>query len=142
MDKQTLIVALIASLPGFFLGVASLWIAIKKNPHEIQLTDAETDNVRAETNGIHAQIADRWAEHVNEFMETVRKLEDLRERDAKEIAGLRIDIAQGRRENERYRSENSDLRDWAERLVHQLIEHAPTVPPARFIRKSLDLDIE
>jgi len=68
-------------------------------------------------------------------MGQVKVLEDQREIDRKEIAGLRIDIAQVRRENEEYRSENYDLKDWIERLMKQLSTHAPHVVPEQFIRR-------
>lgn len=40
--------------------------------------------------------------------------------DRAEITGLRLDMQQVRRENETYRLENQDLRDWATALVEQI----------------------
>ena len=68
----------------------------------------------------------------------MESLEDAHEKDRKEIAGLRIDIAQVRRENEEYRRENADLRDWATRLVVQVKQHAPDIEPEKYIRRYIN----
>ncbi len=135
-------VALIAATPGLLAGLGALWVSWQKNPHDIAKTDAETKKAAAETESIHAQVADRWAEHVSELQEQVNKLEHQRVTDHTEIRGLRFDISQVRRENEQYRLELSerdaiiaDLQDWARRLVNQLAQHAPNVKPEDFYRK-------
>lgn len=136
-------IAIIAGAPGLVLGLASLFIQLKKTPHENARTDAEKVKAEAETNNIHAQTADRWAEHVGELMAEIKTLQEKiagiqveREQDHKELTGLRLDIAQVRRENEAYRLENVDLKDWAERLVTQLKTHAPHITPEQFIRRN------
>lgn len=115
MDSTAILVAMIASLPGFVMGGWSLLAAKGK-------TKAETNKTNAETENIHAQIADRWAEHVTELQE--------------EVKNLHLDIAQVRRENERYRQELrerdqiiANLKDWSVRLIKQLAVHAPDVEP-------------
>lgn len=141
MEEGQMWAGIIAGVGGLITGLISIYVTMRRNPHEIKKLDAEARKAAAETDNIHAATADRWAEHVDELMKKVRKLEDLREKDTKEMAGLLNDIAQVRRENERYRSENSDLRDWAERLLKQFSKHAPDVEPEKFIRRRL-LDTE
>lgn len=135
-QQQIILVAIIAALPGLLVGVVSLWVAIKKNPHEIEKTDAEKNKTKAETNLIHQQVADRWAEHVEELAQKVELLETGRTEDKKviekraeheeelvkkvelleaaraedklAIEKLQLDINQVRRENESYRIEASE----------------------------------
>lgn len=135
-------IAIIAGIGGLLSGLGSLYVQLKKNPHEIVKTDAEAEKekaeaerAKAETDDIHGKIADRWAEHVQELMNKVEVLEKQRELDSQEIKGLRLDITQVRRENEEYRNETSDLKDWIERLMKQLSTHAPHVTPEKFIRR-------
>ena len=130
-DWTTIIGCLIAALPG----LVALYENRKKNA-------AEAGKVEAETESIHAQVADRWAEHVTELMGRLEKQEalirtllDEREQDKAEIKGLRLDIAQVRRASEEYRAENEDLKDWAERLNFQFITHLPDIEPEKFIRR-------
>lgn len=135
-------IAIIAGIGGLLSGLGSLYIMLKKNPHEIGNLDEQTKRIqvdaekaKAETDDIHGKIADRWAEHVQELMGKMEVLEKQRDTDREEIKGLRLDIAQVRRENEEYRNENSDLKDWIERLMKQLSTHAPHVTPEKFIRR-------
>jgi chromosome segregation ATPase len=148
-EKQTILITVIAALPGLLAGVVALWVAIKKNPHDIAKTDAETERTKAETDDLHAKIADRWAEHVGELQEKVRQLEEAREQDKKQhaqaISDLHLDINQVRRENESYRIELAqrdaiieDLKDWAARLTRQVIEHAPHIIPEKYYRRKND----
>lgn len=130
MDQDDVIIALIAALPGFILGVMSLWASRPKAAADVKKVEAETDKTDAETNLIYSQVADRWLEHVTELQEQVKHLE--------------LDISQVRRENETYRKELterdliiSDLKDWAERLISQLAQHAPDVKPEQFYRRTL-----
>ena len=138
MDK-TIVIALIAALPGLLVGIVSLWVAIKKNPHEIKNTDASTEKSRAEASKIYSEAVENWAEHVVELQEKVRLLENEREVDRNEIRGLRLDIAQVRRENELYHKALlerdaiiEDLKDWIERLRGQLRVHARDVDRVDF----------
>lgn len=117
------ITGIIAALPGLILAL----IALKKTPVESEKTEAETKKINAETGRIHAEIAEQWADHVSDLQT--------------EVKGLRLDIAQVRRENETYRVELverdeviADLQRWAEQLVGQLRIHAPSVVPAEFAR--------
>jgi len=137
-DWTTIIVAIIAASPG----LVALYKNRKKN-------EADSGKVKAETELIHAQVADRWAEHVEELMERVENLEAQskadkalicalqveRDADKAEIKGLRLDIAQVRRASEEYRAENEDLKDWAERLNCQFRKHLPDIEPEKFIRR-------
>lgn len=129
--------ALINSLPALFTAAVALYIAFRKTPAEVQKNnsesrkaDSESHKADAEADNIHAQVADRWAEHVLELQT--------------EVKGLRLDISQVRRENETYRIELAerdqiiaDLKDWVERLVNQLREHAPSVEPEKYIVHSI-----
>lgn len=140
MDKGDVLIALIAALPG----LAALYLAYKKNPSEIDKTEAETAKAKAETNSIHAQVADRWAEHVTEQDSRIEVLTKTIDEDRREITGLRLDITQVRRENEMYRKELAirdqvinDLKDWAERLLQQLRKHAPHVNPEQYRASSV-----
>lgn len=130
-DWITIIGWLIAALPG----LVALYENRKKN-------EAEAEKINAETELIHAQLADRWAEHVKGLMirfdlqeAQIKTLLEEREKDKAEIRGLRLDIAQVRRANEEYRAENEDLKDWAERLNCQFITHLPDIEPEKFIRR-------
>lgn len=117
------ITGIIAALPGLILAL----IALKKTPVESEKTEAETKKINAETGRIHAEIAEQWADHVSDLQT--------------EVKGLRLDIAQVRRENEIFRVDLderdaviADLQRWAEQLVGQLRIHAPSVVPAEFVR--------
>ncbi len=131
----TILVAIIASLPG----LVALYQNRKKNTAETVKLGAEAEKAKAETNSIHAQVADRWAEHVGELDGKITRLEEEREKDKEEIKGLRLDLNQVRRENEEYRRENTALKDWAERLVNQLSKHVPDVTPEKFFKRSSDV---
>lgn len=133
MDRYDLYIALVASLPGFVLGVMSWVTSRPKSAADTAKANAETKKAEAETESIHAQVADRWAEHVGELQTQVHNLE--------------LDIAQVRRDNETYRKELverdliiSDLKDWAERLIGQLAQHAPGVKPEQFYRRVIGDD--
>lgn len=132
------LIALIVASPG----LVALWLTRKK-------TSVDIDKAKAETESIHAQVADRWAEHVSELQTRVSEFEKKSDEDRKELIGLRIDITQVRRENEMYRRELvdrdqviADLKDWAERLLCQLALHAPGVKPEQFYRKAIGDEIE
>lgn len=134
-------VAIVMSAAGLITSIVTAYILLKKNRHEIEKIDNESEKmdaekakIKAETESIHQQVADRWAEHVDELMKRINKLETQRDVDRKEIAGLRMDITQVRRENEEYRSENTDLKDWVERLLRQFAKEAPHIVPEKFIR--------
>lgn len=151
MDKGDVLIALIAALPGLLVGAVSLYVAVKKNPHEIartksetEKTKAETEKTKAEADSIHAQVADRWAEHVTELEGRIENLTITIDEDRREITGLRLDITQVRRENEMYRKELAirdqvinDLKDWAERLLQQLRKHAPHINPEQYRASSV-----
>lgn len=129
--------ALIVAIPSFLTGLIAVVIAFRKAPAEIKKTDADSRKANAETDNLHAQVADRWAEHVIELQNQITKLD--------------LDISQVRRENESYRLKLIerdriiakrdqaiyDLKDWAERLLHQLQKHAPDVKPEAFISREL-----
>ena len=131
-------IAIVVAVGSLIASSVSIYINLKKTPHENAKTDAETEKEKAETSSIHQQVADPWAEHVVQLSNKVESLEDAHEKDRKEIAGLRIDIAQVRRENEEYRRENADLRDWATRLVVQVKQHAPDIEPEKYIRRYIN----
>lgn len=130
-------ITLLVAVGSLMASLVSLYVALKKTPHETGKLDAEKKKTQAEENNIHQQVADRWAEHVDELMKKIELLESQREEDRKEIAGLRMDIAQVRRENEEYRRENADLKDWADRLNNQVVRHAPGVEPEKYVRRSI-----
>ena len=137
---QTIIVAIIAALPG----LVALYQNRKKNAAETEKVAAETDRVTAETESIHQQVSDRWAEHVKELQIDVRTLRKQGECDRSEITGLRLDIQQVRRENEQYRNELierdaviADMQDWTERLLDQFKKHIPHIVPEKFIRRTM-----
>jgi len=116
--SDAIVIAIIAGLPGFLLGGMSLIAARGK-------TSADIEKTRAESENIHAQIADRWAEQAAVLQDQVKS--------------LMLDVAQVRRENEKYRAELverdmaiADLKDWAARLIRQLAVHAPGVVPEKY----------
>ena len=151
-----ILVAIIAALPG----LVALYQTRKKPAAEAKVIAAETEKKRAETDLIHAQVADRWAEHVGDLQVTVNvleaqakkdrdgfqrdmyQLEKQGECDRHEITGLRLDIQQVRRDNEQYRLDLierdaiiADMQDWTERLLIQFKKHIPDVEPEKFIRR-------
>lgn len=131
--KTEIIAALVVAVPSLVTAGVALYIALRKTPTEVKKTNAETKKTDAETDNLHAQVADRWAEHVIELQTQVRDLD--------------LDVAQVRRENELYRVKLAerdliiaerdqaiaDLKDWSERLMLQLQKHAPNVQPEPFI---------
>jgi peptidoglycan hydrolase CwlO-like protein len=139
MSKES-IEHFLTALPAIITACIAIYLAWRKTPTEIvktraetQKTEAEAHKTEAESENIHAQIADRWAEHVVELQTQVRDLV--------------LDVAQVRRDNEKYRQELSerdeiisDLKDWAERLINQLRIHAPNVPPEQFYQRRRSTD--
>jgi cell division protein FtsB len=133
-------VAITSAISSLIAAGVALYIAVRKTPTEItknkaeaHRTEAESHKAEAEADLLHAQVADRWAEHVKELQEQVR--------------ALTLDVAQVRRENETYRGELkerdqiiADLKDWAERLITQLATHAPHVQPEEYRRKPIGED--
>ncbi|MBK8467746.1 MAG: hypothetical protein IPL32_18180 [Chloracidobacterium sp.] len=133
MTTET-ILALFTAVPSLLAAMAALYITFRKTPTEVKKTDAESHKADAEShkadaeaNNLHAQVADRWAEHVLELQKRVEE--------------LTLDVAQVRRENEKYRIELNerdeiiaDMKDWASRLIHQIQKHAPEITPEQFIR--------
>ena len=79
------------------------WI---KAPHETKALDASTENQDANT-------AEKYQTIANMAAERALKLE-------KRINELECEVAKLKEENRQYREENVDLRDWADRLVHQV----------------------
>jgi hypothetical protein len=149
----TILVAIIAALPG----LVALYQNRKKNEAETDEVEAKTQKEKAETESIHAEVADRWAAHVNDLMKRVDLLEQQHKTDTqqidrlerertlnkREITGLRLDIQNVRRDNEQYRTELterdaiiSDMKDWTVRLIKQFRRHIPDVEPEQFIRRS------
>lgn len=133
-----IIVAIIAAIPG----LVALHQNKKKTEAETEEIGAKTEKAKAEADSIHAQVADRWAEHVTELQKNVNVLEKQGECDRHEITGLRLDIQQVRRDNEQYRMELverdaiiADMKDWTERLIAQFRKHIPDVEPESFIRR-------
>jgi predicted RNase H-like nuclease (RuvC/YqgF family) len=127
---------LIKTIPYLITAAIALYVALRKTPTEVQKNKADVHKTEAETNNIHAQVADRWAEHVEELEGKIDRMQQGRDEDKKEMAGLRMDIAQVRRENEMYRIQLAErdqvivaLKDWIERLLRQLQRHAPTIQP-------------
>jgi len=130
--KPELIIALATAIPSFLIALISLYVAMRKTPTEVKKTTAESHKADAEADNLHAQVADRWAEHVIELKTQVRNLD--------------LDVSQVRRENEMYRIELAerdqviaDLKNWAERLLRQLRKHAPTVKPEAYISHHADI---
>jgi len=90
MDKW---ITLVVALGSLLASAVSLYITLKKSSHETEKMDAEKVKTEAETNNIHAQTADRWAEHVQELMDEIAQMKAEREIDREELKGLRLDIA-------------------------------------------------
>lgn len=138
MDGPAGIILAIIGAIGGLAGLAALFRIRAQNNAD----DATARKADAEVASIHVKVADRWAEHVDELMSKVSSLDDLQEKAKKEIMGLRMDIAQVRRENEEYRQQLVErdeiiveLKDWATRLVRQVEVHAPGVVPEKFIQR-------
>lgn len=96
-------------------GAGMLYIAIKKYPHETSETDSN-----AVKNYIEA--IERTGKQLTEMQETQDKLRETQRRMQKEIDATKAELAEVKREN-------SDLKDWAERLVFQVKSFGGTPVP-------------
>ena len=115
-DPQTITIALIAAVPGFILGAASLYLALRKAPVEIAKTSADGEASRAEAAESYANATATYA---------------------KEVASLRTEVSDLRKkldESDKLKQslawQVEDLMDWADRLVHQVksLGDQPPVP--------------
>ena len=96
------IIAIVAAV-GALIGSVLAW---RKTPHETKEIDSRTEGQDADTISKYQVIADRAAERA-------LKLE-------KRVDDLECEVAKLKEENRQTREENLDLRDWADRLVHQV----------------------
>ena len=100
---DTVGIVAIISVIGSLLAIV---IALKKAPHETKEIDSHTENQDADTASKYQDIADRAAVRALGLEVRVNELE--------------CEVAKLKDENRRQHSENADLRDWAERLTHQV----------------------
>jgi uncharacterized coiled-coil protein SlyX len=105
MDSAAVLTAL-SSLMALIVAAGSMYVALKKAP-------VDNENTKVDTATKYALIADQAAERALKLDERVEELETRIVEQA-----MKID-EQARKLDERDR-EIADLRDWAERLVHQL----------------------
>ena len=107
------IIAIIVAI-GALIGNVIMW---RKLPHETKEIDARAESQDADTASKYQAIADKAAERalrLEERMEAkVLKLEC-------RVDELESEVAKLTEEINWQRTENSNLRDWAERLVHQV----------------------
>jgi peptidoglycan hydrolase CwlO-like protein len=97
----------LSSLMALLVAAGSMYIALKKAP-------VDTENTRVDTATKYQLIADAAAERALKLDKRVMELEQkVDEQDAK--------IEKQDKEIVQYQREIADLRDWAERLVHQLL---------------------
>jgi hypothetical protein len=106
LDVLAAIARILIGLGGIGALITAL-IYVTKIRTEKRLANAGTNKVEAETASIYQDIADRSAERALKLDIRMSVLEKIVEKQAKEL--------------QRLREENADLRDWAERLVHQVI---------------------
>ena len=99
-------IAVIIGIISAIGSVSAILISIFKQPHELKNVDADTVKKYAEAASLSA---DRPQNVVEEF-DSYRKLSEER------INALQAKVT----ELEKYKNENEILRDWAERLVHQV----------------------
>jgi uncharacterized coiled-coil protein SlyX len=104
MDSS--ILTTLSSLMALLVAAGSMYIALKKAP-------VDTENTKVDTAQKYQLIADQAAERALKLDKRIVELEQkVDEQDVK--------IEAQEKEIIRYQHEISDLRDWAERLVHQL----------------------
>jgi len=119
----------LAAAAGILLGLGGIGalitalIYVFKVKTENRKAKAETEHTEADTASIYQDIADRSAERSLKLDIRVAVLESLIVKQAKELQRLPIleaIVEKQAKELQRLREENADLRDWAERLVHQV----------------------
>ena len=96
----------IVSILAVLVSLGTLLVVWRKMPHETREMDARADGQDAETAGKYLDIADRAAERA-------LKLE-------KRVTELEAEVAELKALNENLLNDRDDLKDWAERLVHQV----------------------
>lgn len=120
----------LAAIAGILIGLGGIGalitalIYVFKIRTEKKATQAETRHIDAETSSLYQDIADRSAERSLKLDIRVNILETLIVKQTKELQRLPIleaIVEKQAKELQRLREENADLRDWAERLVHQVI---------------------
>jgi predicted RNase H-like nuclease (RuvC/YqgF family) len=96
------VIAIMAAL----ISLGSMLLVWRKMPHETREMDARTDSTEADTADKFMTIANRAAERVIVLENRVKELE--------------TEVAQLKDYNRQCHLEREDLKDWAERLVHQI----------------------
>jgi hypothetical protein len=119
----------LAAVAGILIGLGGIGalitalIYVTKIRTEKKASQAETRHIDAETSSLYQDIADRSAERSLKLDIRVAVLEALIVKQSKELQRLPIleaIVEKQAKELQRLREENADLRDWAERLVHQV----------------------
>ena len=105
LDVLTALAGILLGLGGIGALITAL-IYVFKVKTEKRAVNAETEKTEAETISIYQNIADRSAERALKLDIRITTLEALVQKQAAEL--------------QRLREENADLREWAERLVHQV----------------------
>jgi septal ring factor EnvC (AmiA/AmiB activator) len=103
----------IPSWIAFVSSLIALYMAIKKQPHEIRQLDANTDSADADTAEKYQRIANLAAERALGLERRLSQLENEKIQMAIELDKIKAELVA---KNE----EIATLRDWAERLVHQV----------------------
>lgn len=98
---------LILGIVSIIGSLAAVLIAILRRPHEVKNLDADTVKKYAEAASSSADRAH----------DTAVELEEYRKNSEAKIKSLEDKIT----ELEAYKAENESLRNWSERLVHQVI---------------------
>jgi hypothetical protein len=105
LDVLTVLASILLGLGGIGALITAL-IYVLKVKTEKRAVNAVTEKTEAETISIYQNIADRSAERALKLDIRITTLEALVQKQAAEL--------------QRLREENADLREWAERLVHQV----------------------
>lgn len=98
--------AVIIGVTSAIGSISAILISIFKQPHEVKNVDADTVKKYAEAASLSADRAQTIVEEFNAY----------RKQSEEKINTLQAKVL----ELEKYKDENEVLRDWAERLVHQV----------------------
>lgn len=115
-------IELITGIVGIVGAVVAILLPILKRPHELRSMDAMTAKTFAEAAKIEAERAREACDELEAFKDAHKGDIALLK---KEVEELKVKVAA-------IEQERDDLKDWAERLVHQLRSH--DIEPVPFKR--------
>ena len=106
-----------SSIVGAVSVLVLLYVSLRKTPAETKTLESSADKDDASTSDILEQTNTRLAAKVDA---QDRRIEELKAIIEQNDASAQAKIDELEAKYERVMQENADLRDWAERLVHQV----------------------